>query len=94
MNRSYKILKTSSGPSTGNALFNHTTFSPSQTGETVPLMSASFLSENMIGVYFSQTPVPPVDASSSWHKRALKALAFMSASSEDRLEGPSPLLSS
>jgi hypothetical protein len=37
MDRLYEILKTPSGPSTGKALLNHTIFSPSQTGETVPL---------------------------------------------------------
>jgi hypothetical protein len=37
MNRLYEIFKTPSGPSTGKALLNHTIFSPSQTGETVPL---------------------------------------------------------
>jgi hypothetical protein len=43
MNRRYEIFKTSSGPSTGKALLNHTNFSPSQTGETVPLNSPSFI---------------------------------------------------
>jgi hypothetical protein len=38
MNRLYEIFKTPSGPSIGKALLNHTIFSPSQTGETVPLM--------------------------------------------------------
>jgi hypothetical protein len=37
MNRLYEIFKTPSGPSTGKALLNHTIFTPSQTGETVPL---------------------------------------------------------
>jgi hypothetical protein len=37
MNRHYETFKTSNGPSTGKALWNHTIFSPSQTGETVPL---------------------------------------------------------
>ncbi len=37
MNRPYEIFKTPSGPSTGKALLNHAIFSPSQTGETVPL---------------------------------------------------------
>jgi hypothetical protein len=37
MNRHHKIVKTSSGLSTGKALLNHIIFSPSQTGETVPL---------------------------------------------------------
>jgi hypothetical protein len=37
MNRLYEIFKTPSGPSTGKALLNHTIFSTSQTGETVPL---------------------------------------------------------
>jgi hypothetical protein len=37
MNRHHKIVKTSSGLSTGKALFKHIIFSPSQTGETVPL---------------------------------------------------------
>jgi hypothetical protein len=37
MNRLYEIFKTPSGPSTGKAQLNHTIFSPSQTGETVPL---------------------------------------------------------
>jgi hypothetical protein len=37
MNRLYELFKTPSGPSTGKALLNHTIFSPSQTGETVPL---------------------------------------------------------
>jgi hypothetical protein len=37
MNRLYEIFKTPSGPSTVKALLNHTIFSPSQTGETVPL---------------------------------------------------------
>ncbi len=31
------MFKTPSGPSTGKPLLNHTIFSPSQTGETVPL---------------------------------------------------------
>jgi hypothetical protein len=38
MNSIYEIFKTPSGPSTGKALLNHTIFSPSQTGETVPLI--------------------------------------------------------
>jgi hypothetical protein len=38
MNRLYEIFKTPSGPSAVKALLNHTIFSPSQTGETVPLM--------------------------------------------------------
>jgi hypothetical protein len=37
MNRLYEIFKTPSSPSTGKAL-NQTIFSPSQTGETVPLI--------------------------------------------------------
>ncbi len=37
MNRLYEIFKTPSGPSIGKALLNHAIFSPSQTGETVPL---------------------------------------------------------
>jgi hypothetical protein len=37
MNRLYEIFKTPSGPPIGKALLNHTIFSPSQTGETVPL---------------------------------------------------------
>ncbi len=37
MNRLYEIFKTPSGLSIGKALLNHTIFSPSQTGETVPL---------------------------------------------------------
>jgi hypothetical protein len=37
MNRLYEIFKTPSGPSIGKALLKHTIFSPSQTGETVPL---------------------------------------------------------
>jgi hypothetical protein len=37
MNRLYEIFKTPSGQSAGKALLNHTIFSPSQTGETVPL---------------------------------------------------------
>jgi hypothetical protein len=37
MNRLYEIFKKPSGPSTRKALLNHTIFSPSQTGETVPL---------------------------------------------------------
>jgi hypothetical protein len=37
MNRLYEIFKTPSSPSKGRALLNHTIFSPSQTGETVPL---------------------------------------------------------
>jgi hypothetical protein len=37
MNRLYENFKTPSGPSTGKALLNYTIFSPSQTGETVPL---------------------------------------------------------
>jgi hypothetical protein len=41
MSRHYKIFKTSSSPSTGKALLNHTIFSPSQTGETVPLLLMS-----------------------------------------------------
>jgi hypothetical protein len=36
MNRHYEIFKTLSGPSTGKSLLNHTIFSASQTGETVP----------------------------------------------------------
>jgi hypothetical protein len=43
MNRRYKIFKRSSGPSTGKALLNHTIFSPSQTGETVPLSKISWV---------------------------------------------------
>jgi hypothetical protein len=39
MNRLYEIFKTPSGSSTGKALLNHTIFSPSQTGDTVPLIS-------------------------------------------------------
>ncbi len=38
MIKHYEIFKTPSGLSTGKALVNHTIFSPSQTGETVPLM--------------------------------------------------------
>jgi hypothetical protein len=38
MSSLYEIFKTPSGPSTGKALLNHTIFSPSQTGETVPLI--------------------------------------------------------
>jgi hypothetical protein len=41
MNRLYEIVKTPSGPSTGKALLDHTIFSPSQTGETVPLKELS-----------------------------------------------------
>jgi hypothetical protein len=37
MNRLYENFKTPSDPSTGKALLNHTIFSPSQTGDTVPL---------------------------------------------------------
>ncbi len=37
MNRHHKICKPSSGLSTDKALLNHIIFSPSQTGETVPL---------------------------------------------------------
>jgi hypothetical protein len=40
MNRPYEIFKTPSGQSTGKALLNHTIFSLSQTGETVPLILA------------------------------------------------------
>jgi hypothetical protein len=43
MNRLYEIFKTPSGPSTGKALLNHTIFSQSQTGETVPLRLQSML---------------------------------------------------
>jgi hypothetical protein len=38
MNRHHNIFKTSSGLSTRKALLNHIILSPSQTGETVPLM--------------------------------------------------------
>jgi hypothetical protein len=37
MNRLYEIFKTPSGPSAVKVLLNHTIFSLSQTGETVPL---------------------------------------------------------
>jgi hypothetical protein len=37
MNRLYEIFKTPSGPSTGKAQLNYIIFSPSQTGEAVPL---------------------------------------------------------
>jgi hypothetical protein len=37
MKRHHKIFKTSSGLSTGKALLSHIIFSPSQTGETVPI---------------------------------------------------------
>jgi hypothetical protein len=40
MNRHYNIFKKPSSPSTGKALLNHILFSPSQTGETVPLSPA------------------------------------------------------
>jgi hypothetical protein len=40
MNRLYEIFKTPRGPSIVKALLNHTIFSPSQTGETVPLSHA------------------------------------------------------
>jgi hypothetical protein len=43
MTRLYEIFKTPSGPSTEKALLNHTIFSPSQTGEPVPLMHQSSL---------------------------------------------------
>jgi hypothetical protein len=39
MNRHHKIVKTLSGLCTRKALLNHIIFSPSQTGETVPLIS-------------------------------------------------------
>ncbi len=42
MNRHHKIFKTSSGLSTGKAQLNHIIFSPSQTGETVPLTALDY----------------------------------------------------
>jgi hypothetical protein len=41
MNRLNEIFKTPSGPSTGKALLSHTIFTPSQTGETLPLKELS-----------------------------------------------------
>jgi hypothetical protein len=37
MNRHYEFFKTWSSPSTEKTLLNHTIYTPSQTGETVPL---------------------------------------------------------
>jgi hypothetical protein len=48
MNRHHKIVKTSSSLSTGKALLNHILFSPSQTGETVPLKWCSILCDKVI----------------------------------------------
>ncbi len=51
MNRHHKIFKTSSRLSTGKALLNHIIFSPSQTGETVPL-NLNTLFKNMYHMIF------------------------------------------
>jgi hypothetical protein len=50
MNRLYEIFKTPSDPSIGKALLNHTIFSPSQTGETVPVNNG-FADHNFIHLH-------------------------------------------
>jgi hypothetical protein len=52
MNRLYEIFKTPSGPSTGKALLNYTIFSPSQTGETVPLSIILSFLQHAGNIYF------------------------------------------
>jgi hypothetical protein len=53
MKKRYEIFKTPCGPSTGKALLNLTIFSPSQTGETVPLNAEmlTFADTRNVAVY-------------------------------------------
>ncbi len=70
MNRHQKIVKTSSGLSTGKALLNHIIFSPSQSGETVPLRELGPLKEFCDEL--EGPSVTEVDTSSSSYTSSIK----------------------
>jgi hypothetical protein len=53
MNRLYEIFKTPSGPSTGKALLNHTIFSISQIGETVPLNMSNWIGVGKLRIFYA-----------------------------------------